>query len=67
MCYIEAWSVYRRPPASFSSVNIDPYACTHIIYAFAGINEHSHEIVPKDYEYDVVKGKAKRILFPSNH
>lgn len=57
VCFVESWASYRRSPATFTADNIDPYACTHVVYAFAGINLHKFHIVAKDDEYDVVKGK----------
>ena len=32
------WSQYRPKPAKFSIENIDPHLCTHIVYAFAYID-----------------------------
>lgn len=32
------WSQYRPEPASFVPENIDPFLCTHIVYAFAYID-----------------------------
>jgi chitinase len=33
---------YRPEPARFVPEKIDPNLCTHIIFAFAKINEKSH-------------------------
>ncbi len=38
VCYYTNWSQYRLKPASFLPEDIDPYLCTHIIYAFAKLN-----------------------------
>ena len=37
-CYFSSWSVYRPNGGSFLIENIDPTLCTHIVYAFAGLN-----------------------------
>uniref|UniRef100_A0A8D0GNB6 GH18 domain-containing protein n=1 Tax=Sphenodon punctatus TaxID=8508 RepID=A0A8D0GNB6_SPHPU len=40
VCYFTNWSQYRPGPAKYTPENIDPNLCTHLIYAFAGINNH---------------------------
>ncbi|KAI8036931.1 chitinase-3-like protein 1 [Drosophila gunungcola] len=39
VCYHGTWSVYRPGLGKFSVENIDPFLCTHLIYAFLGIEE----------------------------
>lgn len=39
MCYYGAWSVYRPAPFNFTVADIDPLACTHLIYSFAGLEQ----------------------------
>ncbi|XP_052133150.1 chitinase-3-like protein 1 [Frankliniella occidentalis] len=56
VCYLEAWAAYRKDVVSYSADNVDPFACTHLLYAFASIDPHSFRIVPQDEEYDLVKG-----------
>jgi chitinase len=41
----------------FSSLDLDPFGCTHLVYAFATLDPHSFTIMPQDEEYDIVKGK----------
>ena len=41
MCYYGAWSVYRPAPFNFTVADIDPLACTHLIYSFAGLESHN--------------------------
>ena len=37
VCYYGTWSVYRPGNGKFDVENIDPFVCTHVIYAFAGL------------------------------
>lgn len=39
MCYYGSWSVYRPGRGKFRVEDIDPNICTHIVYAFGGIEE----------------------------
>lgn len=39
VCYIGTWAVYRPGLGGFDIEHIDPYLCTHLMYAFFGINE----------------------------
>ncbi|XP_043925108.1 uncharacterized protein LOC122799843 [Protopterus annectens] len=38
VCYFTNWAQYRPDPAKYFPKNVDPYLCTHLIYAFAVIN-----------------------------
>ncbi|KAL0278401.1 UNVERIFIED_CONTAM: hypothetical protein PYX00_000231 [Menopon gallinae] len=38
VCYYGSWSVYRHGPAKFEIENIDPTLCTHLVFAFVGLN-----------------------------
>ncbi|XP_050554437.1 acidic mammalian chitinase-like [Spodoptera frugiperda] len=40
ICYYGTWATYRDGLGKFDVENIDPHLCTHLIYAFAGINEN---------------------------
>ena len=57
VCYLESWSSKRPQPLDFSSGDIDPFSCTHVIYAFAGLNEGNYSIESLDPDYDIVTGK----------
>ena len=35
MCYYTNWSQYRPGAGKFTPENIDPFLCTHVIFAFA--------------------------------
>ncbi len=39
VCYYANWSVYRQGTAKFTPQNINPYLCTHLIYAFGGLGK----------------------------
>lgn len=55
VCYYTNWSVYRPGEAKFSPQNINPYLCTHLIYAFGGFTKDS-ALKPFDKYQDIEKG-----------
>ena len=57
VCYYGAWAVYRQKPMAFNVTDIDPHACTHLIYAFAGLDEATNKIVSLDPKVDIEEGK----------
>ncbi|XP_053338996.1 acidic mammalian chitinase-like [Clarias gariepinus] len=40
ICYFTNWSQYRPDPVKYVPSDIDPFLCTHLIYAFASINSN---------------------------
>ncbi|XP_065336266.1 acidic mammalian chitinase-like [Cloeon dipterum] len=38
VCYYSSWATYRAGDGKFEPENIDPFLCTHAIYAFVGTN-----------------------------
>ncbi|XP_046975063.1 probable chitinase 2 isoform X2 [Vanessa cardui] len=52
-CYVASWAIFRSPPFSFSVSDIDPTLCTHIVYAFAGLDEESYTIKSLDPWLDI--------------
>ncbi|EDW85810.1 uncharacterized protein Dwil_GK23269 [Drosophila willistoni] len=40
VCYQGTWSVYRPGSGKFGVEDIDPFLCTHLVYAFLGIHEN---------------------------
>ena len=58
VCYYANWAVYRQGTAKFSPQNINPYLCTHLIYAFAGLGKDD-TIQTFDKYQDLEKGKKR--------
>ncbi|KAL4113271.1 hypothetical protein QTP88_016929 [Uroleucon formosanum] len=55
VCYYTNWSVYRPGTAKFSPQNINPYLCTHLIYAFGGLDKENG-LRPYDKYQDIEQG-----------
>ncbi|XP_018567327.1 uncharacterized protein LOC108907948 [Anoplophora glabripennis] len=55
VCYYTNWSVYRPGAAKFNPQNINPYLCTHLIYAFGGFTKEN-TLKPFDKYQDIEKG-----------
>ncbi|XP_044204818.1 acidic mammalian chitinase-like [Thunnus albacares] len=49
VCYFTNWSRYRTGVGKFLPENVDPFLCTHLVYAFAIINR-ANEIT--EYEWN---------------
>ncbi|XP_031823132.1 acidic mammalian chitinase-like isoform X1 [Sarcophilus harrisii] len=47
VCYFTNWSQYRPEPAKCFPKNVDPCLCTHLVYAFATMNEN--KIAPYEW------------------
>uniref|UniRef100_A0A452J628 Acidic mammalian chitinase n=1 Tax=Gopherus agassizii TaxID=38772 RepID=A0A452J628_9SAUR len=47
VCYFSNWSQYRPEPAKYFPNNVDPNLCTHLIYAFATMNQN--KIAPYEW------------------
>lgn len=47
ICYYTSWSVKRPGAGRFEPENLDPFLCTHVIYAFASMNEQ-FQLTPAD-------------------
>lgn len=66
VCYYTNWSVYRPGTAKYSPQNINPYLCTHLIYAFGGFTK-DNTLKPFDKYQDIEKGiqnsRNSRIIF----
>ena len=51
--------MYRQGDAKFTPQNINPYLCTHLIYAFGGLGKDD-SIVPFDEYQDIEKGEKSK-------
>ncbi|KAI4894968.1 hypothetical protein NFI96_028729 [Prochilodus magdalenae] len=52
-CYFTNWSQYRPGAGKYMPSNVDPFLCTHLIYAFAMIN-YANEIVTYEWNDEVL-------------
>ncbi|KAL7837324.1 hypothetical protein SRHO_G00270350 [Serrasalmus rhombeus] len=48
VCYFTNWSQYRPGVGKYMPSNVDPFLCTHLIYAFAMVN-HANELVTYEW------------------
>ncbi|XP_026671822.1 probable chitinase 2 [Ceratina calcarata] len=55
-CYVATWAVYRPNNGKFTIDNIRPELCTHLVYAFAGLNETTWTIRSLDPGMDIENG-----------
>lgn len=59
---MEGIAGYRKEPLTFNPEDLDPYICTHVIYAYATVDPINYQMVPNDEPYDVVQGKEFNFL-----
>uniref|UniRef100_A0A672ST40 chitinase n=1 Tax=Sinocyclocheilus grahami TaxID=75366 RepID=A0A672ST40_SINGR len=52
-CYFTNWSQYRPGIGKYTPANVDPFLCTHLIYAFSIINQNN-ELVTYEWNDDVL-------------
>lgn len=62
VCYYANWSAYRPGQAKFLPQNINPYLCTHLIYAFGGFT-NDFTLRPFDKWQDIDQGSFFRPFF----
>lgn len=55
VCYVASWATYRPGNGAFSLENLHSKYCTHLIYAFAGLNASDWTIRSIDPWGDVEK------------
>ena len=66
VCYYSNWAVYRPGLAKFTPQNINPYLCTHIIYAFGGLSS-KYELKAFDPYNDINQGKHLEKFLKQHH
>ncbi|XP_063834199.1 probable chitinase 2 isoform X2 [Ostrinia nubilalis] len=55
VCYYGTWATYRTGLGKFDVDDIDPFLCTHLVYAFIGVNAEG-TVLALDPELDVEGG-----------
>lgn len=50
VCYYKNWAQYRPESCKFYPEDIDPNLCTHIVYAFATMSNHT--LAPYEWNDD---------------
>ncbi|CAH2056350.1 unnamed protein product, partial [Iphiclides podalirius] len=58
VCYIGTWATYRPGDGQFNLENLEPSLCTHIVYAFAGLDENTMGIKSLDPWHDLEKNNG---------
>ncbi|XP_071447630.1 probable chitinase 2 isoform X2 [Hetaerina americana] len=67
VCYVASWAVYRPGRGSFSIEELEPAldGCSHLIYAFAGLNATTNKLRSldpfRDLEENYGKGTYRRM------
>ena len=56
ICYLESWAIYRPGSNAFSPADVDPFACTHVLFSFLGLNQTDLTVTILDYDYEVTEG-----------
>ncbi|XP_075161642.1 chitinase 2 [Haematobia irritans] len=59
VCYISTWAVYRPGHGAYSIDNFDPSLCTHVVYAFAGLDPELSAIKSLDPWQDLKEEYGK--------
>lgn len=62
VCYYASWSAYKPDDGHFVIEDINTNLCTHIIYAFASLNETNNVIVPSDPSLDIDQGGYSKFV-----
>lgn len=52
VCYFPAWSFFRGGRGHYTPEDIDPQLCTHVIYAWASLDNDSLHIASANYNAD---------------
>ncbi|KAG8236245.1 hypothetical protein J437_LFUL010998, partial [Ladona fulva] len=61
VCYVSSWAVYRPGKGSFDIEQLEPglTGCSHLVYAFAGLNASSSSIRSLDPFRDLSENYGK--------
>ncbi|XP_033099829.1 probable chitinase 10 isoform X2 [Anneissia japonica] len=54
ICYYTNWAQYRQGNGKFTPEDIDPFICTHIVYAYASMNDQ-YELIPTEWNDEDTK------------
>ncbi|KAF3860764.1 hypothetical protein F7725_001019 [Dissostichus mawsoni] len=60
VCYYTSWSKHRAKEGKFSLSDVDPNLCTHLIYAFSGIND-ANELASSERDYAQSYSNTKKM------
>ena len=55
VCYYGSWAADREAPMTFGASDVPAEKCTHVIYAFAGLDDDGR-IVSLNPDLDINKG-----------
>jgi chitinase len=53
MCYFSTAAAHREGDGHFDVEDIDPALCTHLMYAFAGLDREQYVVTALDPDYDL--------------
>ncbi|XP_015515301.2 probable chitinase 2 [Neodiprion lecontei] len=59
VCYVSSWAIYRPGNGRFGFDELQAEHCTHLVYAFAGLNASTSSIRSIDPWADLEEGGAK--------
>lgn len=62
ICYFSGWAIYRKDPMKFDTGHVDANMCTHVLYAFAGLDSSSNEIISLDPKRDIEENGFKNAI-----
>lgn len=59
ICFFSSWADYRTGDGEFDPGDIDPFLCTHLLYAFAGVDNETYKIISLDPYNDLPDNYGK--------
>uniref|UniRef100_A0A670ZBJ1 GH18 domain-containing protein n=1 Tax=Pseudonaja textilis TaxID=8673 RepID=A0A670ZBJ1_PSETE len=65
VCYVTNWAQYRKEPAMFTPDNIDPFLCTHLIFAFADMD--NNQITTREWNDETLYRKLNALKERNNN